>query len=422
MSNKEDAKPATNDNQGRQLSLDFMEDFSVSPAKIFESPDRLYAFPEFLKRPFFLNKNSQKVKQSRRTYNESDIRKRLQKAKKEDGTPYTEEEIKQAVSVAKQDLLKTYDDGWSIAAAMEYGLPNETDGHIWDYVAQKVSDIYLSDGKFHSVYFFTEEELMGELQRLGVFTTRGGRQRQMVADSVARLQRTVYKLEKNEEDNTTGKTRASVEFSLISAVFRAGKELPDGSVHNKTALAINPIIIQALREDKYFIIANERRRHIKKYGAKTLYDRLAFWAYIQYKKDEIRLHKISGLQPHQVIGYEKLCDLLGLEPLKNEIYKKSRVKKQVESVVNELVTPGVLDWFDIEQYTLKGEKKFNFIFAYSDAFVQEVTDYISQKEKLERKITAQYLPPDSQVLTDFRKKVFKRLKSKKTRDKLQKTN
>jgi hypothetical protein len=398
---------------GKSTEIDQLElSLSIPPVADYETPDRIYQYPELLKHTYFLNSGSKAVSQSRKVYSQS-VRTKRQRGEED-------------ASMKKNDLIKTYDNGWSIVGSIEYGLPNELDGHVWDFFKKKISQTRLQEGKFYHLCFFSIEEIIQDLIKTGVLSSRGGKQTQTVNDCISRLFRTAYKYEKGlivrAEKGKGGQHKEmlhSAEFTLITGVYRKGQVLPNGELcDTQMAIAVNPLIIKSLEQDHYIITNNSRREKLTRYPSKVLYDTLGYWGFIKYKKGEILSLNALSVPPYQVLTYETVCQMLGIEPLPKQTYRESRIKIQLEKIHQELLDAGVIDWYMLEQYRKEGGKGFKIIYAYSRAFMEEIIAFESERVKLEYRQSMQEYQLSLEDTNSVIRKINGQVKSQDVRDKL----
>ncbi len=370
-----------------QLSLDFSEeDDPISPLAIsLQEKHKLYAPLELVQYPFFLQVKSQRVVNSRKGYRNS---KKIKALKKQGLSK--EEIIEQTkIEISNVELEAHFENiGWTIKGSLDYGLPDGFDGRVWNVIQNLVSDIYVKTGRFYVIYLLTINQIQEELIEKGVFKYRDSKLHERISDSLYRLKYTAYVREKGTYRKDTNQHLETEKYTLglVTDIYERGTTLPNGTKSTKLAVAIDPLIALNLRHNHFLILVKDYRERITAYESMTLFDKLSYFAVIELKKGVHALNRQCGIKPHKVIGYYKVCEYLGMEPVTGAHYKKSRVEAHLKPYHDELIREGkkgkdrVAEAIHIEQRGRGKDKTFNFIYVYDPLFLQRVWNMIANEE------------------------------------------
>ncbi len=417
-------------NKYLQLRIDFDKNFAVGPFNFTPQLDKLqtvYLVYEMGKYPFFLSNKSEKVTKSRMGYTAFRKMKSLEKKNTSD------EEIESQTSItispanfrvrlsdssnpsadssndsdSPDTTLSLSSDGWEIIAHLNYGLPNENDGLVWNYIVRLISDAYIHNGHFYTLYFLRISDIEKDLIKNGHYKHRDGKLYNQIVDSLHRIKLTAYSHQKGlyRKDNKSSVYGSEYTFSLITSLYFRGDKLPDGSLCDAVAVAIDPLILLNFKNNRFLLGLNQVRSKFSYYSSMSLLDRLTFLTYQAFlSKDFFYAYKFK-FPFFVLIKYDNLCSFLGLKPLGLNNMKKSKISAQFESLFDELKEGEVIQEVLIDQFVnQRGVQCFNMFFVLKGIFVQNVLNQ-SGKDLKSKEEEVQNAYKDVSVSTAYFKKI-----------------
>ena len=402
-----------------QLELNFDDFFAKSPynpeSKLSEL-QKIYIPQEFVNYPFFLAAKSNEVKKSRVGYIANQKYQKLIDSGVSEDEANKQSEYKTSPGTRKKhfsdtietDTTKIYAQ-WIIKSDEDYGLPDDFDGQVWDIIISHVSWLYKVTSKFYQVYFFTQQQILDELIKRNVFSSKGGKQYTLIKDSLHRLKRTIY-------SHKTGLKDApfQYEISLISNLFFSGEKLPDDTITHKIAIIIDPLIIYNFKRNKYIISNNEQRSLLEYFKSKTLFDKFSYLAHVNFKSNRFPKLKAIKVKPHIVFGYKKLCIFLGYTPKTGTELRPSKIKKQFKKVHYELEKYGIIEELFVDRNP-NAEDPYNLIYVFNKKFLENVLKIYSKDYKLSMN---EEIKPSKELMAEMFKIINRQIKSKEIKDSL----
>lgn len=378
----------------------------------FDTFDKLFLHMELAKFPFFLAKRSEKVTISRRGYvaykkMESLKRKKVSINEIEKKTTYQTSPLHTISTYTDSEETEAYSitEDWTILANQNYGLLDENDGYVWDYILKLISETYHLTNQFYLFYSFSVNDIANDFVKCGYYTARNGILNEIIRDSIERLHLTSFRHAKGffRKDTKTSTTE-EYNFNLISAVYTKGQQLPDGTISTNITVAIDPVIIANFKAQYFIITLNSLRKKLMRYSSKAVFDKLSFLTYNSLETRDFYLLSSLKMQRFVFLGYENLTQFLGLKPIDQEGFKKSRIEKQLGEIFSELLAARVINQKPLlDQFQDKtGKICCNVIFLLSDEFVDTVLKFSS------RSLRERNAPNGEKVPTEYTNTYFKK--------------
>lgn len=368
-----------------QLGLDFGAEQDVFAPFFFTPEDREKVFLplELVKFPFFLHSKSEKVLESRKGFA---AYKKYEKLVKQG---LSEKEIREQTKYESSptDLIKQYDN-WRIQGHQNHGLPDSFDGQVWNVLIGLISDILQKTGQFYLIYTITPNMIEQDFIRRDIYKSRSGKTRERIGDALHRLAHTSYVHSKGTYRKDSGEyiPPEQYSFSLLTGIYEKGSELPTGEVTSKFAVAVDPIVILNLRRNHFLIVLHKRRDVLKEFGSVTLFDKLSYFVYQDLQNDQVFLSQYVGMYYHRVISYYKICEYLGLEPLKGVGYTITKVKRQLARYHEELRAELMLHDIIYQEKGRGADKKINLVYVFTNSFTIEMFRVLSNQAKEKERI------------------------------------
>lgn len=273
------------------------------------------------------------------------------------------------------DLLYQSRD-FTIKADMDYGLPDEFDGQVFDCLVMLISKEYVEKSKVFKGYRIDETVIMNELASQNGYVI-GGTLYNRIKYSLNRMFHTSYTINQEYTDGKGEINYLEILYHLIDGIYRKGSRYTDidGSVRqfDHTIVLPHSAILNSIEEKKYFIISNEKRYALKRYLSKVIYDRLHLVVYAQIHtmtKDIFIAQKFNSY-PFFVIGYKKFCEKVGIYPLAEKEMRPAIIKRQLGDYINELIEQDILLEMEVDK-TKSIDKSFNLVFIFKWEFVDRV--------------------------------------------------
>jgi len=280
-----------------------------------------------------------------------------------------------APKVDVTDLLYKSRD-FTIKADMDYGLPDEFDGQVFDCLVMLISKEYVEKSKVFKGYRIDETVIMNELAGQNGYVI-GGTLYNRIKYSLNRMFHTSYIINQEFLNGKGEINYIEILYRLIDGIYRKGRHYTDsdGSVKqfDHTIVLPHSAILNSIEEKKYFIISNEKRYALKRYLSKVIYDRLHLVVYAQIHamaKDMFIAQKFDSY-PFFVIGYKKFCEKIGIYPLVNREMRPAIIKRQLGDYINELIEQNILQGFEVDKAKTI-DKSFNLVFIFKWEFVDRV--------------------------------------------------
>jgi hypothetical protein len=309
------------------------------------------------------------------------------------------------------DLVYATDD-FTIKADMDYGLPDEFDGQVFDCIIMLISKEYVDKSKVFKGYRIDENIIMNEFIKRGMKT--GGSLYNRIKFSLNRMAQTSYIIS-NEQTNSRGEIKyLDIIYRLIDAVYRKGERHPDGSEFSNTVILPHSAILASIEEKKYHIVANEKRYALDRYLSKVIYDKLHLVVYSQIfgPTKDIFIAQKSGTFPFFVIGYEKFCKKVGLPLLDEKDLRAGNIEKQLTEFKKELIKNEIIQFLEYDRKNTV-EKAYNLIFVFTWDFVDCVF------EMANKSMSIQGIDKLSKELIDnYFKKLEKQIRSKAIKNRI----
>ena len=265
---------------------------------------------------------------------------------------------------------------FTIKSDMDYGLPDEFDGQVFDCLLMLISKEYVEKSRVFRGYRIDETIILNEFVRTGQYKKNGALYNR-IKSSLDRLYHTKYVIQEESIKKKGEINYVEILYNLVDGIYRKGKKIKnaDGSVNylDHTVVLPNSLITTAIEDKQYKIIANEKRYALSRYISKVIYDKLHIVLYAQIFSPgkEIFIAQKAGSYPYFVIGYQKFCERVGI-PIKEE-KNPSRVKEQLDSYVNELKEQNLI--IDMEAEPSENQNtSVNLVFIFNWLFV----DYVFQ--------------------------------------------
>lgn len=280
-----------------------------------------------------------------------------------------------APTIQMNDLLYKCND-FTIKADMDYGLPDEFDGQVFDCLIMLISKEYVERTKVYKGYRIDETVIMNELAGQNGYVI-GGTLYNRIKFSLNRMFHTTYQIHQERRDENGGYNYLDILYRLIDGIYRKGsryKDIEGKEVQlDHTIVLPHSAILSSIEEKKYYIISNEKRYALKRYLSKVIYDKLHLVVYAQIHamaKDMFIAQKFNS-HPFFVIGYFKFCDKIGISPLSEKEMRPAMIKRQLGDYINELINQDILLDLEVDK-TKKIDKSFNLIFIFKWEFVDRV--------------------------------------------------
>lgn len=268
------------------------------------------------------------------------------------------------------ELIYTNDD-FTIKADMDYGLPDEFDGQVFDCILMLISKEYVEKSKVFKGYRIDETAIEHEFIKLGF--KKGGSLYNRIKYSLNRMAHTSYVI-KNEILKESGEVKyMDIIYRLIDAIYRKGEKHPDGSEFSNTVILPHSAILSSIEEKKYHIIANEKRYALKRYMSKVIYDKLHLVVYAQIfaRTKDIFIASKSNTLPFLVIDYHKFCRKVGISTLEENKLRPANIQRQLAEFEKDLLCNKVIHNLEYDKKNTV-EKKYNMVFIFTWEFIQSV--------------------------------------------------
>lgn len=271
---------------------------------------------------------------------------------------------------------------FTIKADVDYGLPDEFDGQVFDCLIMLISKEYVDKSKVFKGYRIDETVIMNEMVSQNGFAI-GGSLYNRIKFSLNRMFHTNYTINQEYANGKGEINYLEILYRLIDGIYRRGNKYTDedGSekIFDQTIVIPNSTILSSIEDRKYHIIANEKRYELKRYLSKVIYDRLHLIVYAQIyskTKDLYIAQKFNSL-PFFVIGYKKFCDRVGLSPLTDQELRPAIIKRQLGEFSKELIAQNVITAVEVDK-TKNVEKSFNLVFMFNWEFVDRVYEIVNK--------------------------------------------
>lgn len=414
-----------------QLNLPFNKFKASAPIKVDNilKVNQLYIPTDFLHFPFFFQKGSEMVVNSRKLYLSDDENKEIpvkksdmhmtytdtgddsvfddlsdssktkdanpssKQSKSGKATPSQSQNLSSTThSSNKQDNSQPIEQDthyeitkeWHVIAHHEYGLPDTFDGQVWDILLQNISYIYKRTKSFYQYYYFSVNYIAEEMRRLGYIKAKsiGGRQRQKIKDSLMRLQYTKYKqVNRGFYRNDQKHNLQHYSLNLITAIYWKEEQIPGGKYFNKTAIAIDPLTLINFLHKNYFITSNVMRCKLIEYKSKSLHDKLSYICSKNLQNSTFIHMKRANLKPFAILNYSTLCTFLGYKQLIHKNRKPKEIRKQFRKIHDELEQNEIIEEFLIHKYN----GYYRIVYIYTESFLNQVYQLFSNRQKLDFK-------------------------------------
>ncbi|HPV55509.1 MAG TPA: hypothetical protein PKW61_00155 [Tenuifilaceae bacterium] len=320
---------------------------------------KLYTLREMGQHPFFLYMKTEKVQNSRVAY-------------------LAAQKGKDDVKIKLSDLEYRTSKNWSILASHRYGLPDNFDGLVWNYILNFISSVYNKTGKFYFIYFIDPADIVHYLVGKKLFA-KSSFLYQRVRDSIYRLKHTNYLNSQGFFDKYSGKMRKDLSFSLIDSIYDQGATLPDGTVASSMAIGLNHLLIINFSNNHFLILLNSFRANLSNYGSMILFDRLSFLAFNAITHFDFSIAKAHNFPYIVVMGYSQLCEFFGFKEISKKSLYASKVAEQFEKVVDELKDHKCLDDMLVD---FVDSDKIRLIFVFNRDFIDSSIELFSQDKVL----------------------------------------
>ena len=281
-----------------------------------------------------------------------------------------------APKVDVNDLLYQSRD-FTIKADMDYGLPDEFDGQVFDCLVLLISKEYVEKSKVYRGYRIDETVIMNELAGTNGYVI-GGTLYNRIKYSLNRMFHTSYIIRQEYiNGGNNGLNYLELLYRLVDGIYRKGTEYKDkdGTLRHLDHTVVLPhsTILDSIEEKKYFIISNEKRYALKKYLSKVIYDRLHLVVYAQIygMAKDLFIAQKCGSFPFFVIGYTKFCEKIGIYPLEDKGMRPAMIKRQLGDYIKELSDQDILQGFEVDKAKTL-DKSFNLVFIFKWEFVDRV--------------------------------------------------
>lgn len=308
-----------------------------------------------------------------------------------------------------EDLVYTNGE-FTIKADMDYGLPDEFDGQVFDCIIMLISKEYVEKSKVFRGYRIDETVIMNEFVKQG--SKPGGSLYNRIKCALNRMAHTSYVI-KNEQTTQKGEIKyIEIIYRLIDAIYRKGERHPDGSEFSNTIVLPHSSILSSIEEKKYHIIANEKRYALNRYLSKVIYDRLHLVTYAQIfskTKDIFIAQKFESL-PFFVIDYYKFCNRVGIIPLEEKDMRPGNIKKQLVEFETDLISNQIIKSIEYDKKNTV-EKGYNMVFIFTWEFVESVFGMANKSMDLQglNKL-------DKELIENYYKKIETQIRSRAIKD------
>lgn len=332
---------------------------------------------------------------------------------------YIFEKKKQGVEpkIDVNDLVY-YNGDFTIKADMDYGLPDEFDGQVFDCLIMLISKEYVEKSKVFKGYRIDEMTIMGELVKHGY--KPGGSLYNRIKCSLNRMFLTSYVINQ-EHIGTKGEINyLEILYRLIDGIYRKGKKYMDTDGQYKefdhTVVLPHQAILSSIEEKKYSIIANEKRYQLKRYMSKVIYDRLHLivYALIFSQTKDIFVAQKCKTMPFVVIGYKKFCNRVGITPLAEPDMRPGNITKQLNEFINELLEHKIIHCLEMDKKATV-EKDYNLVFIFTWEFVDRVFEMANKSMDLQGLDSI-----SKELIENYYKKLEVQIKSQKIKEKIKK--
>ncbi len=368
----------------------------TSQAKLEELPYVLV--PKMLTRyPFFMLSNTKKVRESRKGH----IKYLEMIAGKKKGIPDTELREKTKYEVSPMDYIANYSEtenavsgteqnlvavvcknNWNIVAHPNWGLPDEFDFFVWDFLLQVASSHDYQHHNIPYLYLLTETQFVNFFISQGIYKEKGGILYERIRSSLMRLANTKYYHSQGTYSIDLKKVLSKSEYQiqLITSLFFKGDTLPDGQVCNSVAIAIDPLLIQSLRGNDFLKAFHPKRQLLKQFPTKCLFDKINFMVYTFIKHGDYNIAKKNNIKPFIFLRYSTICDFLGYEPRSQAELKPSKIFQQFFPVFDELIANNVINNVLIDYFINDNDHQaFNLVFHINTEFIENVISTLSKE-------------------------------------------
>lgn len=397
-------KNSNKDNQVHQLVIQFeeiVENLGIPANYDFSKLKKLYIPNNPLTDlPLFLPTKSKPVNNSRKRFNE--ILK---------GTP------REKLPKIDVDSLIYYSDNFTIKSDMDYGLPDEFDGQVFDCLMMLISKEYVEKSKVFKGYRIDENIIMNELIRNGLYK-RGGKLYNRIKYSLNRMFHTSYIINEESYGKKGEISYIEILYKLVDGIYRKGKKFVDNDGGTQyldhTIVMPHSSILSSIEEKKYFIVANEKRYALNRYLSKVIYDKLFVVVYAQIfsKNKEIFVAQKFKSYPYFTVGYEKFCNKTGIMPLLDSEIRPSKVKTQLESYLSDLKEQRIIVDMEAEKKN-STDNDINLVFIFTWEFIDRVFEMANKSMKSQGidKIT-------NEMIQAYYSKMEKQIRSKEIKNKI----
>ncbi|NLT49465.1 MAG: hypothetical protein GXX85_00935 [Ignavibacteria bacterium] len=396
-------KTKTENNQVQQLVIQFeeiVENLGIPANYDFSKLKKLYLPNNPLTDlPLFLPSKTKAVNASRKRFNE------IMNGKPKDKLPKID-----------VDSLVYYAGNFTIKSDMDYGLPDEFDGQVFDCLMMLISKEYVEKSKVFKGYRIDENIIMNELIRNGLYK-RGGKLYNRIKYSLNRMFHTSYIINEKSLGQKGEINYIEILYKLVDGIYRKGKKFVDNNgglqYLDHTIVMPHSSIISSIEEKKYFIVANEKRYALNRYLSKVIYDKLHVVVYAQifsnYK--EIFIAQKFNSYPYFAVGYEKFCTKTGIPTLTESELRPSKVKTQLESYLAELREQKVI--VDMETEKKNNSDDINLVFIFTWEFIDRVFEMANKSMNSQGidKIT-------NEMIQAYYSKMEKQIQSKEIKDRI----
>ncbi len=265
---------------------------------------------------------------------------------------------------------------FTIKADMDYGLPDEFDGQVFDCLVMLISKEYVEKSKVFRGYRIDETIIMNEMVTQNGYAI-GGTLYNRIKFALNRMFHTTYIINQENINGNGEINYLEILYRLIDGLYRKGTRYKDSDgsykVFDNTIVLPNSTILNSIEEKSYYIISNEKRYALKNYLSKVIYDRLhlVVYAQIHAKAKDVFIAQKCGSYPFFVIGYLKFCDKIGISPVSGKEIRPAIIKRQLRAYTDELLAQDIL--LDLEVEKRKSvDKTYNLIFIFKWEFIDRV--------------------------------------------------